>query len=111
MCGCCVGYSAFLEQQGFDVETVELFDMQPIKDKYNIPQHMESCHTTVIGDYFIEGHVPLEGIQKLLIEKPDIKGISLPRMPAGTPGMPGVKQEPYVIYQFTEEGISEYMII
>ncbi len=110
-CGCCVGYNAFLEEQGFDVEIVEIKDMASIKQKYNIPRSMESCHTTVIGDYFIEGHVPLEAVEKLLEEKPEIDGIALPDMPAGSPGMPGTKKGSYNIYALKDKEISEYMKI
>ena len=52
---------------------------------------MQSCHTTIMGKYFIEGHVPLQAVNKLLKEQPDIDGIALPGMPIGTPGMPGEK--------------------
>ena len=57
--------------------------LHSIKQKYNIPLEMQSCHTTIIGKYFIEGHVPLEAVNKLLKEQPDIDGIALPGMPIG----------------------------
>lgn len=110
-CGCCVGYASELKRQGYNVETVSTVNMSEIKDKYKIPREMESCHTVVIGDYFIEGHVPLEVVEKLLLEKPDIDGIALPNMPAGTPGMPGIKQGTYTIYQLVDGEYSEYVII
>ena len=72
---------------------------------------MQSCHTTILGKYFIEGHVPLEAINKLLKEQPDIDGIALPGMPIGTPGMPGEKEEPYVIYQLIDGKPSVFMTI
>jgi len=72
---------------------------------------MQSCHTTEIGDYFVEGHVPIEAIDKLLAEKPDIDGITLPDMPAGSPGMPGVKREEFVIYSLKDGESSEFMRI
>jgi hypothetical protein len=72
---------------------------------------MQSCHTTIIGKYFIEGHVPLEAINKLLKEQPSIDGIALPGMPIGTPGMPGKKEEPYVIYQLIDGKFSVFMTI
>ena len=111
LCGCCVGYSTYLENQGFNVQIVETIDMDQIKEKYGIPPHMESCHTTVIGEYFVEGHVPIEAIRKLLTERPQIEGISLPRMPSGTPGMPGPKIAPYQISAFQGGLISGFMVI
>ncbi len=82
-----------------------------IKQKYNIPVEMQSCHTTIMGKYFIEGHVPFEAVNKLLKEQPDIDGIALPGMPIGTPGMPGDKDEPYVIYQLKDGKYSVFMTI
>ena len=68
---------------------------------------MEICHTTIIGDYFVEGHVPLEAVEKLLTEKPDIKGIAMPGMPSGSPGMPGAKKGDFVIYAVNRDGSYE----
>lgn len=108
-CGCCEDYIDYLGSQGFQVETVETKDMLSIKQKYNIPSEMESCHTVVIGDYFIEGHVPIETIKKLLEEKPDIEGIALPGMPSGSPGMGGKKLGDFIIYSLSKGKISEFM--
>jgi hypothetical protein len=110
-CGCCVGYSAYLEEQGFTVEIVSMKNMDSVKERYNIPSEMESCHTTVIGEYFIEGHVPIEGVKKLLDEKPTIDGIALPRMPIGSPGMPGVKKEIFNIRSLTNGKIGDFTTI
>jgi len=110
-CGCCYGYVLFLEKEQFEVKQTDMRSLQTIKKKYNIPLEMQSCHTTVLGRYFIEGHVPIEAINKLLKEQPDIDGIALPGMPIGTPGMPGKKKEPYVIYQLVEGKFSVFMII
>ena len=86
-------------------------NMQSIKTKYDIPKNMESCHTSIIDNYFVEGHIPLEAINKLLIEKPLIDGIALPNMPSGSPGMPGIKRETFVIYSITNGQIGEFMRI
>ena len=110
-CGCCYGYVKFLEQEQFEVTQINLRSLHSIKKKYNIPLEMQSCHTTVLGKYFVEGHVPLEAINKLLLEKPDIDGIALPGMPIGTPGMPGEKEEPYIIYQLVDGKYSVFMTI
>ncbi len=110
-CGCCYGYVLFLEKEKFKVKQTDMRSLHTIKQKYNIPVEMQSCHTTIMGKYFIEGHVPLEAVNKLLKEQPDIDGIALPGMPIGTPGMPGDKDEPYVIYQLKDGKSSVFMTI
>ena len=110
-CGCCYGYVLFLKKEQFNVKETDMRSLHSIKQKYNIPLEMQSCHTTIIGKYFIEGHVPLEAINKLLKEQPDIDGIALPGMPIGTPGMPGKKEEPFVVYQLIDGKFSIFMTI
>ena len=110
-CGCCYGYVLFLEEEKFKVKQTDMRSLHLIKKKHNIPLEMQSCHTTILGKYFIEGHVPIEAINKLLKEKPDIDGIALPGMPIGTPGMPGEKEEPYIIYQLVDGKSSVFMTI
>ena len=110
-CGCCYGYVLFLEEEKFKVKQTDMRSLHTIKQKYNIPVEMQSCHTTIMGKYFIEGHVPFEAVEKLLKEQPDIDGIALPGMPIGTPGMPGDKEEPYVIYQLVDGNFSVFMTI
>jgi hypothetical protein len=65
-----------------------------------VPPEFEGCHTIEIGGYVVEGHVPATIIRKLLKERPKIRGISLPGMPDGSPGMSGIKREPFVVYEF-----------
>ena len=107
-CGCCHGYVKHLRQQGLQVEVVEMVDVAPKKRALGIPMEMWSCHTTVIGGYAVEGHVPFEVVEKLLAEKPDIDGIALPGMPTGVPGMPGPKQ-PLTIYAITDGQVEVYL--
>ena len=110
-CGCCYGYVLFLEEEKFKVKKTDMRSLHTIKQKYNIPVEMQSCHTTIMGKYFIEGHVPFEAVEKLLKEQPDIDGIALPGMPIGTPGMPGKKEEPFVVYQLIDGKFSIFMTI
>jgi len=111
-CDCCREYIPYLKRQGFSVEAKPTRDMLSIKEQYQIPSEIESCHTTIIGDYFIEGHMPIEAIRKLLEEKPDILGIGLAGMPQGSPGMGGVKKEAFEIYGLSKVGeILEFMSI
>jgi hypothetical protein len=102
-CVCCTGYAEFLRKHGIKVEAVDTNDLTQIKAEYGVPLETQSCHTVVIGDYVIEGHVPLGALVKLFTEKPDIAGIGLPGMPIGTPGMEGPKTESYTVFSFGEE--------
>ena len=108
-CGCCVGWIPHLEGEGFNVKTIMTQNLNPVKLEHNIPRSMWSCHTAIIGDYFVEGHIPMEAINKLLTENPDIDGIALPGMPAGSPGMPGIKQGTWTIYAIKDGEISTFM--
>ncbi|PIR78701.1 MAG: CopG family transcriptional regulator [Candidatus Magasanikbacteria bacterium CG10_big_fil_rev_8_21_14_0_10_36_16] len=101
-CGCCGVYITYLRNRGFDVNVETMDDMDAIKKKYDIPKDKQSCHTSIIDDYVVEGHVPLEAINKMLDKKPTINGIALPDMPAGSPGMPGNKQGLFTIYSLDE---------
>lgn len=106
-CGCCGLHSDYLENKGLDLDRVEMQDISEIKRKYNIPTELESCHTMLIENYFVEGHVPVEAIEKLIKEKPDIAGITLPGMPSGSPGMPGAKNGEWIIYAVNNDGSHE----
>jgi hypothetical protein len=109
-CGCCVEYAAYLRQHGFAVTTVDSTDLATVKQRHGVPEPLGGCHTTVIGDYAIEGHVPIAMIKRLLAEKPAVKGISLPGMPLGSPGMTGRKSEPFVVYEFSDAGMRVFDI-
>ena len=92
-CGCCTGYTEALRAAGYEVREEKHEDMNPIKRRFGVPDDMASCHTTVIDGYVVEGHVPLETLERLLAERPEIHGIALPGMPTGVPGMPGERPE------------------
>ena len=103
-CGCCSAYVSYFKDRvnsNVGIETVE--DIDSIKNSLGVPDGLSSCHTVKVGKYFVEGHMPLEAIEKLLKENPDIKGIALPGMPSGSPGMPGTK-EPFIIYAVNNDG-------
>lgn len=100
----------YLQENGFKVTLVKTDDPEEIKDQMAVPENLRSCHTTAIGGYYVEGHVPVEAIRKLLEERPSVKGIALPGMPAGSPGMGGTKSGPFVIYAVAADGTSsEFM--
>ena len=86
-CGCCQGWVEHLERDGFQVEVVEMTDRSAIAEGRGVPRDLGSCHTAVVGDYVVEGHVPATDIRRLLEEAPDAAGIAVPGMPIGSPGM------------------------
>jgi len=94
-CGCCKKWVKHLEKEGFKVTTKDYRDMKPIKKRFGVKPQFQSCHTAKVGKYFIEGHVSASDIKKLLKEKPDIKGLSAPGMPMGSPGMEGRRKDKY----------------
>ena len=100
-CSCCDGHADHLRASGYKVTVVQTENMSLIKKRYGVPQEFEGCHTIVIGGYVVEGHVPATIIGKLLKERPSIRGISLPGMPDGSPGMSGTKKEPFVFYELS----------
>lgn len=112
-CGCCVLYGNYFKKQGNpDVQIIETGDLDALKKTYGVPPSLSSCHTTIVGEYFVEGHIPLKAIEKLLTEKPEIAGIAMPDMPAGSPGMPGSKQGDFIIYAVDYDGnYDEFMRI
>ena len=103
-CSCCEGYAAYLRQNGFEVEVKPSNDLAEISSKAGVPADLEGCHTTFIEGYVVDGHVPVDVIQKLLKEKPAIAGITLPGMPMGAPGMGGPKTAPFTIYAVSKDG-------
>lgn len=103
-CGCCEGYASYLRQHGYKVTVEPSHNMPLIKRLAGVPERFEGCHTTKIGGYVVEGHVPIGSLEKLLRERPQIKGISLPGMPQGSPGMSGRKDAPFTIYEIAPGG-------
>lgn len=110
-CGCCGLWVEHLRSAGFTVDVRNSADLQPVKQRFGITPSMMSCHTAEVGGYFVEGHVPAADIQRLLAEKPDVKGLVLPGMPLGSPGMevPDGRAQPYVVSSVDKQGqLSDY---
>ncbi|MBB4653412.1 hypothetical protein GGQ99_005203 [Aminobacter niigataensis] len=103
-CGCCEGYADYLRKNGFEVEVKPTNDLAEISRKAGVSEDFQGCHSTFVDGYVIDGHVPLKAVEKLLTERPDIAGISLPGMPMGSPGMVGDKTEPFTVYAITKDG-------
>ena len=86
-CGCCTKWAEYMETAEFEVKQVVPDDLDSVKVEAGITQELMSCHTAKVGNYVVEGHVPLEDVRRLLHEKPDAIGITVPGMPTGSPGM------------------------
>ncbi len=104
-CECCTKWMDHLEQNGFIVADKISMNLADIKDQLQIPNKMTSCHTALIGDYIIEGHVPADDIKRLLLEQPKVNGLAVPDMPVGSPGMEyGERVDPYTVFSFKQDG-------
>lgn len=104
-CGCCGKWVEHLKANGFDVTVNEVPSTAEYRERYGVPTKLQSCHTAIVGGYAVEGHVPAADIQRLLKEKPKAKGIAVPGMPIGSPGMEqGDRKDTYSVILFTEDG-------
>ena len=97
-CGCCAAWVDHLERNGYSATVHEVEDLSPIKQLAGVPQDLRSCHTAMIDGYVVEGHVPASAIDRLLAERPEIHGLSVPGMPQGSPGMEGPNPIPFTVY-------------
>jgi hypothetical protein len=109
-CGCCEGYADYLRDNGFAVTVQPTHDLSLLHRRHGVPEPLVGCHTTLVEGYVVEGHVPVAAILRLLAERPGIRGISLPGMPAGSPGMSGAKAAPFTIYEITDGPAKVYAI-
>ena len=105
-CGCCSGWADHIRAAGFPVEIKETSEINRLKVRLGVPQELASCHTAEVGGYVIEGHVPADAIKRLLAEKPQAKGLAVPGMPVGSPGMEveGTAPDIYEVVLFGPRG-------
>jgi hypothetical protein len=103
-CGCCGKWEDHLRASGFAVESKLTEAMNPKKAELGVPQELQSCHTAVVEGYVVEGHVPAASIKKLLKSMAKVKGIAVPGMPIGSPGMEGPNPEKYDVVSFGIDG-------
>lgn len=101
-CECCEEYAKYLRSNGFEIKVVAINNLAAFDRGKGIPQNIEGCHTMMIDGYIVSGHVPIASLNRLLTERPAIKGISLPGMPAGSPGMTGTKAAPFRVYEIAD---------
>jgi hypothetical protein len=104
-CGCCTLWARHLEAEGFTTRTSEYDDLAPIRAALGIPETLAGCHSARLDDLLIEGHVPALAIRRLLAARPSwVRGLAVPGMPAGSPGMPAPKPERYDVLAFGTDG-------
>ena len=105
-CGCCTRWGEHIAAAGFAITDVVTEEMDRVKQQHGIPDELASCHTAVVEGYVIEGHVPASSIQRLLRERPAIKGLTAPGMPMGSPGMdgPGITPESFDVLAIGTDG-------
>ncbi|WP_020177573.1 DUF411 domain-containing protein [Methylopila sp. M107] len=111
-CDCCDGWVAHLESAGYAVKVFQTGGMAELKAKVGVPNAMRSCHTAILSDYLLEGHVPAQAIARLLAERPVLRGgLAVPGMPIGSPGMemPGRAPEVYDVILFGDGEPRPYM--
>lgn len=107
-CACCDGWVDHLKANGFTATVVENPDINNLKSHLGIPGALQSCHTGEIGGYAIEGHVPAAALKRLLASRPDAIGLSVPGMPAGSPGMEGAEPVVYDVILFDAKAQSVF---
>lgn len=104
-CGCCHAWADAMAKAGFSVKAEDVTDIDVVKDRYNVPADLRGCHTAVVAGYYLEGHVPLQAVTRLLAEKPDLAGLSVPGMPVGSLGMGDSPSASYDVISVGRDGI------
>jgi len=107
-CGCCDAYAEYLRAEGFAVDVIDDRDFDQRSIEMGVPERGIGCHLTMIDGYVVSGLVPSEIIERLLEERPDITGITLPGMPGNAPGMAPSKTGTLRTYAFGPEGVAVY---
>lgn len=111
-CGCCTAWAEAFRAAGYDVQLTDMEDLTDVRKDAGIADDLEGCHTAEIEGYFIEGHVPLEAVAKLLEERPAIRGLAVPGMPSGSLGMGDDPEATYDVIAVNADGpTSVYMSI
>ena len=108
-CGCCELWVEHMREAGFPVQVRDTHNVHPVKQRLGVPYGKGSCHTAEVGGYVIEGHVPADDIKHLLAQRPAARGLVLPGMPMGSPGMemPDGQTQPYTVELVTSDGATE----
>ncbi|RUM26950.1 DUF411 domain-containing protein [Rhizobium vallis] len=110
-CGCCHEWSKAIAAAGFSVDARDTDDLAAVKARLGVPADLEGCHTAVVEEYYLEGHVPLEAIQRLLRERPPLRGLAVPGMPPGSLGMGEDPQASYDVYAIPTATRAPYLFM
>lgn len=111
-CGCCLAWAAAARRAGYRTRVIDTPDMAQVKRRLGVPQALASCHTTLVAGLLVEGHVPLDRVDRLLRARPaSIRGIAVPGMPVGSPGMesPDGRRQAFRVYTFDAQGRAAIM--
>ncbi|NGP88936.1 DUF411 domain-containing protein [Fodinibius halophilus] len=106
-CSCCERWANYMQDNGYTVNSINAENLYALKAEEGISQNLGSCHTAIVGDYVVEGHVPAEDIKRLLREQPDAKGLVVPGMPESSPGMNTALNKPYDVLLLKNDGSTE----
>ena len=109
-CGCCGGWVEHMQAAGFPVEVITSSDVDQVKLRLGVPDDLASCHTAEVSGYVVEGHVPADAVKRLLAEKPQARGLAVPGMPMGSPGMEVAGKAPdnYEVVLFGSSGRTSF---
>ena len=108
-CGCCTGWVQHLRESGFTVRVEETSDLDAVRTRMGVPPDLAACHTAEVAGYVVEGHVPAAAVRRLLAERPNARGLAVPGMPVGSPGMEGGRPAPYTAVLFGTDGQRPFM--
>ncbi|MBA5803056.1 DUF411 domain-containing protein [Rhizobium changzhiense] len=110
-CGCCHEWAKAMAEAGYSVDLHNTDDLAAVKARLRVPSEMEGCHTAVVEEYYLEGHVPLEAVQRLLRERPPVRGLAVPGMPSGSLGMGVDPAAVYDVYAIPSETGAPYVFM
>jgi len=105
-CGCCHAWAEAMKKAGFSVRAEDVDDLNIIKDRFAVPAEMQGCHTAIVAGYYVEGHVPLDAVKRLVEERPKIAGLAVPGMPSGSLGMGDDPKASYDVFAVNKDGTS-----
>lgn len=110
-CGCCGKWVDHMRAHGFSVKTTNMPNLDQVKAMNGVPRHLSSCHTALVDGYVVEGHVPAEDVLRLIEQRPAVSGITVPRMPVGSPGMEGPNPQRYRVLAFdSDAGVTTFAV-
>ncbi|MBX4940747.1 DUF411 domain-containing protein [Rhizobium binae] len=110
-CGCCHAWAKAMTAAGYSVDIRDADDLAAVKARLGVPADLEGCHIAVVQEFYLEGHVPLEAVQRLLEERPPVRGLAVPGMPSGSLGMGDDPQASYDVYAIPSRTGAPYVFM